>query len=225
MDDWVGRILDALDRSGLAGDTLFIFTTDHGAAFPRAKSTLYDPGIGTALVMRFPEDAGVEPGRRDELLSNIDLVPTLLEMVGAPVPDEIQGRSFRPLLTGGGYEPRKEVFSEKSFHDVYDPMRSIRTRRFKYIRSFAEIKNLPLPTDIERSIASNELRADALLPRPPEELYDLPNDPAEERNLAGDPAHKLVKDELAGRLEEWMKATDDFLPGPEPEAPPEQWRR
>lgn len=225
MDDWVGRILDALDRSGLAEKTLFIFTTDHGAAFPRAKSTLYDPGIGTALIMRFPAEAAVGPGSRDELLSNIDLVPTLLEIIGAPIPDEVQGRSFWPLLTGAEYEPRKEVFSEKSFHDVYDPMRSIRTRRFKYIRSFEEVKNLPLPTDIARSIASNELRPDAHDPRPPEELYDLQQDPAEERNLAEDPAHKLVKDELAGRLEEWMKSTGDFLPGPQPEAPVEQWRR
>ena len=224
MDDWVGRILDALDRAGLRERTLFIFTTDHGAAFPRAKSTLYDPGIGTALIMRVPEGTEIEPGRCDELLSNVDLAPTLLEMIGAPVPEQVQGRSFWPLLAGAEYEPRKEVFSEKNFHDVYDPVRSIRTNRFKYIRSFEEVKNLPLPKDIRRSIASNELRADAFETRPPEELYDLRQDPVEERNLANDPAYEHVRDDLAGRLEEWMRSTGDFLPGQEPEAPPEQWK-
>jgi len=223
MDLWIGHLLDALDRTGLREDTAFLFTTDHGAAFPRAKSTLYDSGIGTALIGRFPERLGVRPGTCGALLSNIDLAPTLLEMVGAPVPPEVQGRSFWPLLAGRPCEPRAEVYSEKSFHDRYDPMRCIRTDRYKYIRSFENVPNLPLPKDILDSIASRPLRPDALQPRPPEELYHLEADPGEEHNRAADPALRAVRDRLASRLEAWMRDTGDFLPGPMPPPPPEQW--
>jgi len=224
MDDWIGRLVEALQRTGLAENTLLIFTTDHGAAFPRAKSTLYDPGIGTALVMLPPESMGIGPRVCDELISNIDVTPTLLEMIGEEIPAAVQGRSFWPLLAGEKYERRGEIFSEKNFHDCYDPMRCVRTERYKYIRSFEhdKVRNMAMPQDIRRSIASNELRADALAPRPPEELYDLQTDPAEENNLAGEAALKNVRDDLAGRLERWMRETNDFLPGPMPTPPPEQ---
>jgi arylsulfatase A-like enzyme len=223
MDDWIGRIDRALREAGLAEKTLFIFTTDHGAAFPRAKSTLYDPGIGTALIMRFPEEMGLGGQIRDHLVSNIDVTPTLLEMIGRKIPRAVQGKSFWPMLAGGG-QPRTEIFSEKNFHDCYDPMRCIRTDRYKYIRSFEPEKvcNMPLPRDIRISIASRRLRPDAKGPRSAEELYDLTKDPNEENNLIGNPACKAVRDDLARRLEEWMRQTRDFLPGPMPTPPPIQ---
>lgn len=222
MDQAVGRILSALKETGLAENTVVIFTTDHGFAFPRAKSTLYDPGIRTTLILRCPEGM-VRNGRYTELISNIDLTPTLLEMVGVEVPDSIQGRSFYGLLTEGPYEKRREVFSEKNFHDCYDPIRCIRTDQYKYIRSFEQRTNLPLPADIERSIASNTLRPDAHDLRPIEELYDLQVDPWEENNLISDPAYAAVWDDLRTRLQRWMEETDDpILKGNPLPHPPEQ---
>ncbi|HEX6972506.1 MAG TPA: sulfatase-like hydrolase/transferase, partial [Limnochordia bacterium] len=101
IDRGVGRILAALERHPARENTLFIYTTDHGIAMPRAKGMLYDPGVRTALLMRWP--AGVPGGRRiDALLSNVDLLPTLLEAARAPLPAGLHGRSFLPLLMGFG---------------------------------------------------------------------------------------------------------------------------
>jgi len=222
MDASIGKILEALQASGLDRNTVVIFTTDHGMAFPRAKSTLYDPGIGTALIMRFPPSWGIQ-GEYPQLLSNIDLTPTLLEMVGAPVPPAVQGRSFWPLLCGGQYAPRTEIFSEKNFHDCYDPIRCIRTDRYKYIRSFADGPDLPLPSDIQASIASNHLAGKPARPRPQEELYDLREDPWEQNNLAGSPEMASIQQDLKARLWAWMQQTDDpILEGKPLPYPPEQ---
>jgi len=221
MDEAFGLLLKALARSGRRNDTIVVFTTDHGAAFPRAKSTLYDPGIATALIARFPERFN---GVRHELLSNIDLMPTLLEAVGVPVPPSVQGRSFHGLLSGRGYEPNDIVFSEKNFHNHSDPMRAVRTSRYKYLRSFTDQPKLLLPFDIERSIAAKTLRPDAQEPRPREELYDLHQDPNEEINLIDNPALASVREDLARRLEQWMKDTrDPVLDTTDLPYPPEQF--
>ncbi len=208
LDEAFGAILAAIDRTGHRDDTIVVFATDHGAAFPGAKSTLYDPGIGTALLIRAP---GAPPAVSDALLSNIDLMPTLLEVVGLPVPEGVQGRSFAGLLGGGPHEPRAEIFSEKNFHDHYDPVRAVRTERYKYIRSFRAMPRLPLPADIQDSICAQALPADANDPRPPEELYDLVEDPDETTNRIGDPALNEVHRDLSARLDAWMKETDDPL--------------
>src|SRR5207237_1328138 len=115
MDSGVGRILSALDELELAQQTLVVFVTDHGAAMPRAKCTLYDPGIAVALLMRLPA-AQVDGGRViPALISNVLVTPTLVEAVGMPIPSNLHGRSFWPLLQGGDYVPRQEVFAEKTY--------------------------------------------------------------------------------------------------------------
>ena len=144
-------------------------------------------GLGTALIILWPHR--VQPGTvRRELLMNIDLAPTLLEAAGCEPPPWIGGRSFLPLLTGEGrYRPREEVFAEKNFHDHYDPMRAVRTARYKYIRSFEPRPILLLPSDIAASEPGRHLPPEAFLPRPTEELYDLKNDPDELANPAEAP--------------------------------------
>ena len=222
-DASVGDLLQTLAETGLAEDTWVIFTTDHGVPFPRAKSTLYDPGIRTALIMRWP--AGFAGGRgrpparrgRGELLSNIDLLPTLLEAAGLAIPPAVQGRSFWPLLAGGRYQKRDCVFAEKTYHDTYDPMRAIRTERYKYIRSYERRPWLPLPTDIRRSLSGRAMPAKYREPRDPEELYDLTCDAVEMDNLAGKPEHEEVRRNLADRLTHWQQETQDpLLRGPMP---------
>ncbi|HET6319097.1 MAG TPA: sulfatase-like hydrolase/transferase, partial [Chloroflexota bacterium] len=110
MDEAVGRILSALDELGIADTTLVVFATDHGAAMPRAKCTLYDPGIEVALLMRYPK-AGLAGGRVvSELVSNVDITPTVLDALGLPLPASLHGQSLWPLLQEAPFQPRSEVF-------------------------------------------------------------------------------------------------------------------
>ncbi len=217
-DDAVGRILAALEETGLASSTLLVFTADHGIAMPRAKCTLYDAGIGVALLARWPE-GGIQGGRTlTELVSNVDVLPTLLEAANAPVPQNVQGRSLLSLLRGEGHEPRDAVFAEKTYHSYYDPMRAVRTRTHKYIRNFDSAFRVEIPGDIAASaIFRSDTQRYHGSTHPDTELYDLRTDPDELHNLAGKPEHSEIEQELDARLWEWMQATEDrLLRGPVP---------
>ena len=219
VDTQVGLLLDTLRDTGLERETLVVLTTDHGIAMPGAKSTLYDTGIGTALVMRWP---GVVPAARrvDALLSNVDLFPTLLAATGLAAPATVQGRSFWPLLVGGEYTAHDAVYAEKTYHDAYDPKRAIRTGQYKYIRNFEPGPDLVLPADIAAGPSAPAVAPRTQRPRPEEELYDLEADPWEQTNLAADPAWAAVREELRTRLLAWMTDTaDPLLRGPIPDAP------
>jgi arylsulfatase A-like enzyme len=218
-DAAIGRLLTALDRSGLAGRTLFIYTTDHGIAFPGAKGTLFDPGIEIALVARGP--GGFGGGRRlPGLASNVDLLPTILGLCGRTPPADNDGVSLLPIITGGVRDVRQELFAELTYHTTYDPMRGIRTARYKYIRSFAD-RPLQLPAHVDASPTKDLLRDRGFFEqrRPPEMLFDLAHDPRERANLAGDPTYASVRGSLRDRLERWMHATGDPLLAGEVVAP------
>ncbi|MHC4994311.1 MAG: sulfatase family protein, partial [Planctomycetota bacterium] len=195
-DRGLGVILDALDEAGVAENTLVIFTADHGLPFPRAKGTCYDPGVRVGLLARWP--GRIRAGSVcDRLTGNVDVMPTLLEIAGAPTPGRVQGQSFAGLLFDGaptgapGGEPRTAVYAEKTYHEHYDPIRAVRTDRYKYIRNFAPRPNLVLPSDIYNSPTRISITDDEFVwaTRPEHELYDLESDPGERENLAGDPAH------------------------------------
>ena len=216
MDSAVGRVLAALDRAGRAERALVVFTTDHGLAMPRAKCTLYDSGLEIALIICWP-NGGIGSGVvRSELVSNIDVLPTLLEVCGAAIPAGIQGRSLLPLLRGQTYQPRHAIFAEKTFHSYYDPMRCIRTQHHKYIHNFETAFNVEVPGDIQQGpiFRANPSRYStdraSLI-----EVYDLDTDPLEERNLAGKPIIETVEQRLSGELWSWMRETHDpLLDGP-----------
>jgi N-sulfoglucosamine sulfohydrolase len=210
-DAAVGRVLDAIDRAGRGDSTLVVFTTDHGLPMPRAKCTLYDPGIEIALMMRWP-DGGLAGGRvADALVSNIDILPTLLEAAGATAPRKMQGASLAQA-------PRDAVFAEKTFHSYYDPMRCIRTRTHKFIRNFEAAFAVEVPGDVQRGpiFRADPSRYSADRQRLTE-LYDLEADPLEQRNLSGEQAQAAIERELDGRLWSWMRETaDPLLKGPVP---------
>ena len=217
MDAGVGRILAGLDELGLSDSTCVVFATDHGAAMPRAKCTLYDPGIEVALLWRWPE-AGVHGGRVvSELISNVDLTPTLLEGLGIPRPGRVQGQNFWPLLQADSYTPRDAVFAEKTFHTYYEPMRAIRTEHHKLIVNFEVSTRVDVPSDIRESPIYPLMRSHFDEVRPPVELYELGADRWEQHNLAGSPDHASVERALRARLLAWMQQTDDpLLEGPVP---------
>jgi N-sulfoglucosamine sulfohydrolase len=219
MDAGVGRILSALDELGLAETTCVIFATDHGAAMPRAKCTLYDPGIEVALLWRWPS-AGLSNGRVvSELVSNVDVTPTLLDALGLPVASAIQGRSVWPQLSsssrGASAGPRTEIFAEKTFHTYYEPMRAIRTDRYKLIVNFEISTRVDVPTDIRQSPIYPLMLSQFDDVRPPVELYDLAEDRWEQHNLAGSIELASIEADLGRRLGDWMRATaDPLLNGP-----------
>ena len=211
LDQGVGAVLNALDEHDLADDTLVILTTDHGLAFPGAKATLYDRGIGVLLIMRGP--GGFHGGRvSNALISQIDLYPTICELAGAECPPFLQGTSLLPLLRKEVEEVNDDVFAELTYHAAYEPQRAIRTQRWKYIRRFGE-RELPVLANVDDGPSKDLLIesgwADRPLPR--EELHDLLFDPQEAHDLAGDPTYEPVLHEMRERLETWMRETGDPL--------------
>ena len=208
MDAAAGKLLDSLARAGRADNAIVVFTTDHGLAMPRAKCTLYDPGIEVALLLRWP-GGGMRGGRREAgMVSNIDVLPTLLEACGLPVPPGVQGRSL--------FDAREAVFVEKTYHSYYDPMRAIRTLTHKLIRNFETAFLVEVPGDVQQGPIFRAHVERYSVDRPSGvELYDLREDPLEQRNLAGDATHAAIERELDQRLWAWMKETDDpLLEGP-----------
>ncbi len=229
MDEHFGRLLDALERLGYADETLVVFTTDHGISAARSKGTLYERGVETTLLIRQPDRRGAGTGV-NHLIQNIDLTPTLVEAAEAPVPEQVQGRSFRSLLRGEPYEPHEAVFTERNFHgerprrgaedyiDRYDPVRAVRTPEFHYIRWFRpEIKPRPLlPFEAPAGWDQESRRLDSAFPpsdrpRNREELYHVTHDPQEFVNVADRPEYRDVKTDLRARLEDWIRETDDFV--------------
>jgi N-sulfoglucosamine sulfohydrolase len=220
LDQGIGAVLHQVHDLDLQERTLVICTTDHGLAFPGAKATLFDRGIGVMLVMRGP--GGFTGGRViDSLVSHLDIYPTLCEIAGTEKPDFLQGRSLMPLVHGEVDRVNDEIFSEVTFHAAYEPQRAIRTPRWKYIRRYLDYDRVVLANCDDS--ASKQLLVEAgwgneHVDR--EQLYDLVLDPAEGRNLAGDPDHDQVLAELSGRLTDWMRETDDPLLQGDVEPPP-----
>jgi N-sulfoglucosamine sulfohydrolase len=217
MDAKVGAVLATLDELGLAENTLVLFSSDNGPPFPGSKMTLYDRGIATPLIARWPArlPAG---GVRHALVSTVDVLPTILEAIGRPVPDRVQGRSFLPLLAAGAADRHRDaVFAEMTHHVDDLPTRAVRTGRWKYIRNYSDAAvGLDQLASAEWAQRLCELPDQPWKrPRVPEELYDLAVDPNEQRNLVGDPAARSVLEALRRRLDAHMAETaDPFLGAP-----------
>lgn len=213
VDEQFGRIYSQLKELGLLKNTVVAFTTDHGIAMPRSKCSLYDPGVNTALIMRAPDMAWRKGAVHEELISNIDLMPSLLQLLGVEVPERIQGRSFVPLVDGGAYEKNEEIFTEMTYHTYYDPMRSIRTEKHKLIAFFSTAprfmepgqRRLPLshPWYIPEE-GHGGFHQDV-------ELFDLEKDPWEKEDLSGNEAYADIKKDLMRRLHKHMVDTNDPL--------------
>ena len=210
MDEAFGRILRSLDDSRFAENTLVIFTTDHGAAFPRAKSTLYDSGVQVAFIVRPPKTWETTAGRRPDMVSHLDIAPSLVEVAGGTPSETLEGRSFIDLLHGDAAgQADRELLLEKTYHDRYDPIRALRTREAKYIRNFAPGPQLPLAIDLEESATRQGMRDDLLPDRPEEELYLLDRDPSELENVAYVPSHENLRRSMAERLDHHLTRTAD----------------
>jgi arylsulfatase A-like enzyme len=238
MDGQVGAILKQLEEDGLADSTIVFYWSDHGDGVPRAKRSLYDSGLRVPLMIRWPKALGstVRPGSvSDELVSFIDLAPTVLALAGAEVPAHLHGR----VLVGPTAGPAPGfVFAARDRMDIeYDMMRSARDARFLYIRNFSP--ELPYAGHIIyrnqsaimqewlRLQAERKLTGPAALwmrtRRPAEELYDTLADPHQIHNLSTDPAHAATLARMRRELTGWMARIGDQGLINEPEMIQRMW--
>lgn len=232
-DEFVGKLLRQLEEDGLADNTIVFLWSDHGEGLPRAKRWPYDAGIRIPLIVRWP--GMPEPGQTSEqLVSLIDLGPTVLSIAGAAVPHHLQGQPF----LGAQARPRTYVFATRDRYDEsYDMIRAARDKRFKYIRNYYPetpyvqwIKfshQHPMFQELWRLRLSGRLEGEPGLfmqdRRPAEELYDCDSDPYELRNLAGDPAYREELQRLRDALDDWRGRYDVWGDVPEEQMVARMW--
>ena len=213
LDAGIGRVLNALDETGLSENTLVICTTDHGLPMPKMKCKLTDHGMGVFLIIRGP--SGFSGGKVcDAMVSQIDIFPTLCELLAIPAPEWLQGKSIMPLVRGEAAEINNEIYGEVTWHAAYEPKRAVRTKRWKYIRRFDRDYQQEVLPNCDESPAKSLLldESDWGSSEPAEEqLYDLLLDPQEANNLANVPTFGKMRDEMRERLRLWMERTDDPL--------------
>ncbi len=213
VDVCFGQLIAALKRSGQYENSIILFTTDHGVAFPFGKSTLADSGLGVALVMRVPGSPSMG-AERNALVSHIDVLPTLCDLLGLPRPEGLQGQAFTHLLTGEADAPlRKEVFAEMNFHTSFEPARCIRTQRYKYVEYLDESYTGQNLSNINESSTKTLYLELGLAERvkPMKLLFDLLYDPGEKNNLAGQREYADLERSLRDRLFAWRRETGDPL--------------
>lgn len=215
MDQWVGTILQQLEEDGLMDNTIIFFYSDHGDGLPRGKRWVYDSGIKVPFIVRWPDGKG-SGTVNEELISFVDLAPTVLSLANLEIPDYMQGQV---VLGDDKNSPRKYVYA---FRDRNDPapetIRAVRDDRFKYVRNYRPdlpyIGYIPYRDqsqamqEILRMTKENKLEPDHwqfwAMKKPLEELYDTRQDPYEIHNLASEPAYF---DKLAGL----RQAHEDFV--------------
>lgn len=204
LDARIGEAMAALEKEGLAEDTIVFYFSDHGGVLPRSKRFLYDSGMRVPMIARFPEKyrhlAPAAPGSTcDEMVSFVDLAPTMLSIAGVSVPDYMQGRAFAGEQAGPA--PACVYGFRGRMDERYDMSRAVRDLRFKYIRNYHPY--LPLGRRLDylwrmsamrsweemyRAGKLNDAQKRFFEAKPAEELYDVIADPFEINNLAPDPA-------------------------------------
>lgn len=211
LDTKIGAVLDALEQSGLADNTLVICTTDHGIPFPQIKCNLRDAGIGTMLIIR---DGRIFQGGVviDSMTTHLDIFPTICDLLEIEPPAWLRGKSLLPLIQGDTNPLHKSTFFQLNYHAAYEPVRAVRTQRWKYIRRFGE-RTTPVLSNCDNSASkslwldhgwqAHELKI--------EQLFDLLFDPHEMRNLAEDVAFRPILQTLRDQLDQWMQHTNDPL--------------
>jgi len=224
MDEGFGEVLCALEKNGLAGNTLVVCVTDHGLQFPGMYCNLTDHGLRTFLIMRGPRStssgqAGGFTGGKAiaAMVQHLDIFPTVCEAVGIGPPEWLQGVSLFPVVEGRVADRvHTAIHAEITYHNAYEPQRCVRTDRWKYIRRFDDRDRVVLPNCDHA--ATKSLWLDSgwdQQPRWQEALFDLEFDPNETNNLVGRPHVVVVLDDMRRRLDHWMRETrDPLLNGP-----------
>ncbi|MBD3265758.1 sulfatase-like hydrolase/transferase, partial [bacterium] len=232
MDKQVGNVLAQLKEDGLDENTIIFYYGDHGSGMPRSKRWPYDSGLHVPMIVHFPEKwKHLAPkeyqvgGQSDRLVGFIDLAPTVLSLAGIQPPDYMQGHAF-----AGKYETEKPEFMfgfRGRMDERYDMVRSVTDGRYIYIRNYKPHKiygqhinymfQTPTTQVWKRMYDEGKLEPPQTYfweTKPPEELYDLKNDPDEVNNLAGEAKYADIKKKLRSAQQEWVRDIRDlgFLP-------------
>ncbi len=221
LDAKVGMHLQELEEEGLAENTIVMYWSDHGDGLPRGKRWPYDSGTKVPMIVRWP--GVIEPGTViDDLVSSIDLGPTVLSLANVPIPEHMQGKAF---LGAQAEEPWEYVFSARDrFDESYDMVRSVRNKKWRYMRNYYPNKpyvvwvpyrnQSPIMQELLRLQAEGNLEGPQKLwfqnTRPPEELYDTEKDPHNINNLANDPQYQDVLMEMREVLDHWRLESGDM---------------
>jgi len=224
LDQYVGKVVAELKAQKIEKETLIVFISDNGRPFPRDKTSLYDGGIKTPWIVKWPGKVKANSVSKS-LVSSIDLATTFTEVAGAKTLGSYEGVSLLPLFTSKVKEVRDYVFGEDHWHDYEDHARSVGNSRYKLIRN--DYNDLPTTpsADAGRSLTWQSMlklhkagkltkvqKACFTSPRPKLELYDLQNDPNELKNLINDKNYASIKKDLMAQLKKWTKETGDFMP-------------
>ncbi len=221
FDHGIGLLLDVLEESGRADETLVIVTTDHGMPFPGAKGSFFESGHHCPFIVRAPglEKRGIH---HQALINWTNIRPTLHDWCGVAAPDDLPARSLLPILGDPQVEGWDETYYSHCFHEVmdYNPYRVLRGRRYKFVRNIAADLTPPIPGDLFRSRSWTAVRKSGIervgqrqishqLTRQAEELFDLEEDPMETTNRIGDPALRAVATQMRQKLLDFRHATRD----------------
>ncbi len=219
-----GKVIQCLKDEGQWDNTIVLFTTDHGIANPYAKCTLFDSGIGVSLMIHNP-GSYANGTVIDSLVSHVDIFPTLCDLLGIEKPEYLEGYSLEPVLEGSRDAVRDDIFAEINFHTSYEPVRCVRTERYKYIRYYdtawlklnlsnideSQTKDYYMKNELDRQMKYQEA------------LYDLIYDPGERNNLAGHEDYQTVLEDMRQRLTFYEEKTEDpIFQGPVKILP--QWK-
>jgi arylsulfatase A-like enzyme len=235
MDRQAGEVIAELKAEGLLDRTFIFYYGDHGGVLPGSKGYLYETGLHVPMVVHIPKKyrhlADFKPGSDVEgFVSFIDLAPTILNLAGVEIPQQIDGKPFLGKgVKAEAVNSRDEAFGYADrFDEKYDMVRSLRKGNYKYIRSYQPFiydglhnnyRYIQLAyrewLDLHKRDELNEVQSQFFRPRSPELLFDLAADPYETADLSGDPAFQEVLEEMRGRLNEWVKGMPDLSFYPE----------
>ncbi|MBK1875468.1 sulfatase family protein [Pelagicoccus mobilis] len=224
FDRFVGDVVEELKTQEVYENTLIIVLADNGRPFPRSKTSLYDGGMKTPLVVHWPEGQFEEGARSGSLVSAIDIAPAILEVAGLPTPSRVQGVSFLPICRDSKTQTRDLLFGERNWHTQIGCGRMVRWGDFVYMRDFTPESYSFLMVNAAKASYADLLRLKPSGKLRPEEdeifsvnraeelLFDVSKDPKQVRNLVGNPEMNATLENMRAMMDEWQERTGDSIP-------------
>ncbi|MEJ2112710.1 MAG: sulfatase [Flavobacteriaceae bacterium] len=224
-DDCVGQILKTIDQGDYKENTIVILLSDHGMPLPFAKSSVYPNGVRTPLLISWPNK--ITPGsiNKTNLVSSIDLAPTILELTNNSIPETYVGQSFVDLLSGKTIETNDYVFTQydENAGGIPRPSRTVMNEKIGYVFNpwatgtfpFKSAADYHTSYKVMKKLSENDSlvkeRFNNWVYRAPEELYDYEKDPNALNNLIDDPSYSEILSELREKLMAQMIKTNDYV--------------
>ncbi|MEI9917493.1 MAG: sulfatase [Bacteroidota bacterium] len=225
LDSSIGQLEKELQAQGIADNTMIIFMADNGRPFPGSKTRLYDRGVKTPLIIKWPARIRQTGKVCNSLVSSIDIAPTILDIATGPAPESMQGKSFLSLLNSPAKKFRNYVFTEHNWHDYEAYERAVRTEKFLYIINGRPQFANQGPLDAVNSPSFKALlnaKAKGTLtpiqkdlftaPRSPEEFFNVIDDPLQQLNVSTNPKFFRDINKLRKVMQQWQDETADSCP-------------